>query len=81
MLRRNIPEQTLRCCPKTSSNFLTKIAGNTFEDRSFSRKGFRTRRFLIYFPKSLIEYLQLTSSLLDKIHTETSPESCTLKHS
>ena len=45
-----------RCCPKTSLNFQKEIAGNTFEDRSFSDK------FSLDVSQSpYIEYLQLIS--------------------
>ena len=54
-----------RYCPKTSVDFRKNIAGNTFQDRSFSRKFF----------------WQLIAPLLDKINTNTDTESCTLKYS
>ena len=46
-----------RCCPKTSANYQKNIAGNTFQDHNFGRKGFHARSFLGCFPKSLYRVL------------------------
>ena len=56
ILRQSFPERALRCFPKSSVNFQKKNAGNTFEDRSFSRKA-----PLDVSQRPYIYYLQLIS--------------------